>query len=335
MSPELLIYATLIICTSIGALSANLTLLLLFVSHLKLRTDTWGLTLNLSLCDMMFGISVTSVAIFSILGGSTFLNYGIACKLVGFTMVLLQLASLNSLAWTTVDKFTEICFPLRYAQIVTKRRIWIILSFLWIYAILVAALPFMGFGDYSFNEDVYACLPSLNATTMPYSMMLFSGGIITPILAISVLYVAIIHIARSQAKRGTFVCNDQHCYYVPIRSYFRNTFVLIFSAFYLLVCWLPSITISFYEIFHAHDVPPIAQMASMWLIVLTSGINPWVNSLAQRKYRKALRESWRKLKRLFQDMGSSTESPSENERHSSPQTHHCLPGHNTTSSIQT
>lgn len=230
MSSVLLIYVTLIISTSVGAVSANLTLLLLFVSHLKLRTDTWGLTLNLSLCDMIFGISVISVAIYSSLGGGTLLNNGLACKLVGFTFVLLHLASLNSLVWATVDKFTEICFPLRYAQIVTKRRIWIILISLWIYAIVVAALPFMGFGDYSFNKEVYMCLPSLNSTTMAYSVMFLIGGVITPISAMSLLYITIIHIARNQAKRGTFVCNDQHCYYVPIRSYFRNTLILIVSA---------------------------------------------------------------------------------------------------------
>ncbi|XP_073495201.1 rhodopsin, GQ-coupled-like [Phyllobates terribilis] len=335
MSSVLIVYATLIISTSVGAVSANLTLLLLFVSHLKLRTDTWALILNLSLCDMLFGISVISVAVYSCLGGGAFLNNSIACKLVGFMFVLLQLASLNSLVWATVDKFTEICFPLRYAQIVTKRRIWIILIFLWIYAIAFAALPFMGFGDYSFNKDVYVCLPSLNSTTMAYSVMLLSGGVLTPISAIGVFYFAIIQIARNQAKRGTFVCNDQHCHYVPIRSYFRNTLILVVSALYLLVCWVPSITISFCEIFHTYNVPPVAEMASTWLIVLTSGINPWVNSLAQRKYRKALRESWQKIKRIFQDMGSSVEMPRENERHPSIQTHHCLPGHNTARTIQT
>ncbi|XP_071971459.1 adenosine receptor A3-like [Engystomops pustulosus] len=335
MSPELLVYVTLLISAGVGAVGANLTLLFLFLSHLKLRTDTWGLTLNLSLCDMLFGMSIISVGICGILGGGTFFNTDIACKLVGSVLVLLQVASLNSLAWTTMDKFTEICFPLRYAQIVTKRRIWIILIFLWICAIVVAALPFIGFGEYSFNQDVHMCLPTLNSTTMAYSVVILSGGIITPILAISILYIAIIHIARSQAKRGTFVCNDQHCYYVPIRSYFRNTLVLIVSAFYLPVCWIPSLTISFYEIFYTDNVPPPAQMASVWLIVLTSGINPWVNSLAQRKYRKALRESWRKLKRIFQDMGVGSETPSENERQSSSQTHHCLPGHNMTSTNPT
>ncbi|KAM4690333.1 adenosine receptor A3-like [Rhinophrynus dorsalis] len=336
MQAVLPVYATVLIITSVGVVGANLIVLLLFASHLKLRTDTWALTLNLSLCDMIFGMSVIPVAIYSSLfGGGIFSEGGKACELLGFSFVLLQLVSLNSLVWATVDKFAEICFPLRYAQLITKKRIWFILAFLWSYAMVTAALPFMGFGKYSFSEDVYMCLPSFSSTTTVYSVILLSMGILAPITVITMLYISIIHIARYQARRGTFVCNDQHCYYVPIRSYFRNTVILIVSAFYLLVCWLPSVTISFYEIFYGPNVPGIAKMVSTWLVVLASGLNPWINALAQRKYRKALRESWCKIKRIFENLGSNPEPQSENERHSSIQSHQCLPGHNTASLSQT
>ncbi|KAM9294057.1 adenosine receptor A3-like [Gastrophryne carolinensis] len=329
MTHALSVYTAFMIATSIGAVGANLTLLLLFAFHLKLRKDTWALTLNLSLCDMIFGISVIPVSIYSSLSGSNIFSMdAIACKLLGFIFVLLQLGSLNSLVWATVDKFTEIRFPLRYAQIVTKKRIWTIVALLWIYAVAIAALPLTGFGEYTFSNDVRMCLPSFNSSSTAYGMVLLSGGILAPISAISILYILIIHIARNQAKRGTFVCNDQHCYYVPIRSYFRNTVILIVSASYLLVCWIPSVSISFYEVFYTQKVPVILKMISMWLVVLTSGINPWVNSLAQRKYRKALWESWRKLKRIFEERASISEPPSDNERQSSFQSHQCLPGHN-------
>ncbi|KAM4664083.1 adenosine receptor A3-like [Discoglossus pictus] len=334
MQAALPLYAMLMIATSVGAVGANLLLLVLFASHLKLRTDTWALTLNLSLCDMILGISVIPVAIYSCLsGGGVFAEGGTACQLSGFLLVLLQLASLNSLVWATVDKFAEICFPLRYTQLITKKRIWFVLAFLWLYSLLVATLPFMGFGDYSYSPDVYMCLPSFGPDTVVYCVMLLTVGVLAPITGISVLYIAIIHIARYQARRGTFVCNDQHCYYVPIRSYFRNTIILIVSAFYLLFCWVPCIIITFYEVFYSHNVPAIVKMIATWLILLTPGINPWINSLAQRKYRKALQTSWRKLKQIFENVG--TEHPSDNERHSSIQSHQCLPGNNITTTVQT
>ncbi|XP_053553886.1 rhodopsin, GQ-coupled-like [Bombina bombina] len=245
------------------------------------------------------------------------------------------MASLNSLVWATVDKFAEICFPLRYTQLITKKRILIILVLLWTYSVVVAALPLMGFGDYTFSHEALMCLPTFSSATAVYSVMLLSLCVLTPITGISVLYISIIHIARYQARRGTFVCNDQHCYYVPIRSYFRNTIILIVSACYLVACWIPMITITFYEIFYAHNVPSIVKMISTWLILLTAGLNPWINSLAQRKYRKALQTSWRKLKQMFVKKGSNHEHQSENERHSSIQSHQCLPGNNTVNSVQT
>ncbi|MEE6520703.1 hypothetical protein FKM82_018631, partial [Ascaphus truei] len=226
------VYATLIITTSLGAVAANLLLVILLTCHLKLRTDTWALTLNLSLCDMIFGMSIIPLTVYNSLSkGGVFLEGGTACRLAGFLFVLLQLASLNSLVWATIDKFAEICYPLRYAQLFTRMRIWFILAFLWIYSVVVAAVPFMGMGDYSFSQEVSMCLPSFRSHSRNlYSIMLLSVAVLTPITGISILYLSIIHIARYQAKRGTFVCNDQHCYYVPIRSYFRNTVILIVSA---------------------------------------------------------------------------------------------------------
>eukprot|EP00079_Xenopus_tropicalis_P009122 XP_002932874.1 PREDICTED: rhodopsin, GQ-coupled-like [Xenopus tropicalis] len=337
MHAVLSLFATIMIATSIGTVGANALLLVLFASHLKLRTDTWALTLNLSICDLIFGMCVVPIAIYnSLFQGGIFAEGGIACQLLGFLFVLLQLASLNSLVWATIDKFAEIGFPLRYAQLITKKRIMFILAILWIYAIVVAALPFMGFGVYSFNKDVYMCLPAFGPSTTAYSVLFLTVGVLVPITGISILYLSIIHIARYQAKRGTFVCNDQHCYYVPIRSYFRNTLVLIVSAFYLLVCWLPSVIISFYETFYTSNVPVIAKMVSIWLVVLTSTLNPWINSLAQRNYRRALREGWRKLKRIFESLGSSSERQNDNnERNLNTQSQQCLPGHNTQTLTQT
>ncbi|OCT68746.1 rhodopsin, GQ-coupled [Xenopus laevis] len=331
MHAVLSLFAALMITTSVGTVGANALLLVLFASHLKLRTDTWALTLNLSICDLIIGMCVVPVAIYNCLfQGGIFSEGGTACQLLGFLFVLLQLASLSSLVWATIDKFAEVGFPLRYAQLITKKRITFILAILWIYAIMVAALPFMGFGAYRYSKDVYVCLPAFGSSTTAYSVLFLSVGVLLPITGISILYLSIIHIARYQAKRGTFVCNDQHCYYVPIRSYFRNTLILIVSAFYLLVCWIPSVTIGFYETFYTANVPVIAKMISIWLVVLTSTLNPWINSLAQRNNRRALRESWRKLKRIFESLGSSSEPQNDNnERNLGIQSQQCLPGHNT------
>ncbi|XP_043930176.1 histamine H2 receptor-like [Protopterus annectens] len=295
-----LLYGILMLTSSVGSVSGNILLLIISVLNPKLHTDTSPLSFNLNICDLILGLTVIPAGIYNSLSGvATFTEHQAVCQLTAFLYVLLQLASINSLTWITVDKFAEICYPLHYAQLITKQRIWLILVFLWIYCILNATAPLFGFGTYSYNESKYICLPSFSLTTKAYSVIFLSMGIVVPVLATCFMYSCIIHTARHQAKRGTFVCNDQHCYYVPAKSYFRSTILLISTTICLLICWTPYITISFYETFQSNAVPPLANAISIWLVLFTSALDPWVNAMVQKKYRQALCESWKKLKQKF------------------------------------
>ncbi|XP_034783918.2 histamine H2 receptor [Acipenser ruthenus] len=283
MQIHAVLYAILMIPTSIGSILANILLLLIFAYNLKLQTETSALTLNFCICDLLLGLTVIPFGVHNSLFGIT--NYtkdSFVCQSTAFFYMLLQLASVHSLTWSTIDKFTEICFPLHSAQLFTKKRTWAILCLLWIYCLINASFPFLGFGSYKYGERKFICAPNLQQSSKGYGVVLIAIGVIIPILIMCSLYIYIVKIARNQALRGTFACNDQHCYYVPANNYFRRTIVLISTAMCLLVCWMPYITISFYEMFTGNNIAPLTEVIATWLVLFTSALNPWVTIMSQK-----------------------------------------------------
>lgn len=222
-----LLYAALMILSSVASACGNLLLLLLLLLHRELRSDTTALTLSCGLSDLALGLSAVPFGAHNSLARPDGIpSKGAACQAGGFVFVLLRTASLHSLTWATVDKFTEICFALSYRRIWTGRRTQAVLLLLWCFCLLNATLPLLGFGSYSYSHARFLCAPGFTADNKAFNVLWMAAGVVAPILTMCGLYGYIVYVARKQARRGTFMCNDQHCFYVPANSYFRSSMVM-------------------------------------------------------------------------------------------------------------
>ncbi|XP_067847406.1 beta-2 adrenergic receptor [Heptranchias perlo] len=235
------LYAFLMILTCVGSITGNILLLLTLGFNQKLQTDTSVLIFNLCICDLILGLIVIPVGARNILfDEACYSRQDSWCQFFAFLYVLLQLASVHSMTWVTIDKFAEICLPLHYVQLFTKRRAWGTIVCVWIYCILNASLPFVGLGQYTYEEHRYICAPSFNSSLKAYCVITIAIGVFVPIMVVCCLSIYIVHIARYQALRGTYECNDQHCYSVPAKCYLRGTIILVsatlYNFFYTLSC---------------------------------------------------------------------------------------------------
>lgn len=228
MEASAVVYAALMICSSAFSVCGNSVLLLVLLLNKNLRTDTWPLTCSFCLCDLALGLSVIPLAAHtSLFRPEGYPSGGAVCQASAFLFVLLQLASVHSLTWATVDKFTEICFALSYVSVFTARRAWAVLAAVWGYCLLNAALPLVGFGSYGYSAGRYMCVPSFRSSCAGFNVLFLGLGILAPILAMCCLYGYIVYVAKRQARRGTFVCNEQHCFYVPANNYLRSSIVMV------------------------------------------------------------------------------------------------------------
>ncbi|XP_028994901.1 adenosine receptor A3 [Betta splendens] len=228
--PDLLrmLYAAMMLLSSVASISGNVLLLLVLLLHRELRSDTLGLTVSFSLSDLALGLCIMSVGAHnSFSHPEGYDSESPFCQGTGFLFLLLQTSSIQSLTWATVYKFTKICFALSYSSIWTAGRNRMVLLLIWLFCLVNATLPLLGFGSYVYSPSRFLCGPGFTMENRYFVMLWMVPGILVPLLTMCSLYGYIVHLGRKQARRGTFMCNDLHCFHVPANNYLRSSVVVV------------------------------------------------------------------------------------------------------------
>ncbi|XP_061407159.1 trace amine-associated receptor 6-like [Lethenteron reissneri] len=316
------VFTALAVCTCLFVVASNFLYLLLLAEYRHLRAHTNAFMLHLAACDLalglvgLIGLPLASAHQAGLLGDE-------ACRAATFVLVQLQVMAVHSITWLSIGRFLEIRLSLTHTQVLTPARSGLALAAVWTYAALIAGLPFAGLGRYGYNANAGMCTPlfedgGARASDSPYSgvrrsngeggglpfvrqegsgaycSLALGGGVAAPIAVLCGMYAYVVHAACKQAKRGTFVCDEENCRYVPANRYLKCTVMLITAVATLLTCWLPHMTISFYISFTGKPAPWTAQAIASWMLSLPSALNPWANSLSQRKFRKAMTQRWKR-----------------------------------------
>ncbi|XP_068593297.1 adenosine receptor A3 [Cebidichthys violaceus] len=286
------LYAPLMVLSGVASICGNLLLLLVLLLNKELQTDTLGLTVSFCISDLALGLSTIPLGAYnSLTRPSCYSSEGAFCQGSGFLFLLLQTSSVHSLAWATVDKFTEICFALSYHAMWTLGRSRAMLVLVWAFCLATAASPLLGFGGYAYSESRFLCCLNFTTENRLFVALWMSVGVAAPILTVCSLYGYIVYVAGKQARRGTFMCNELHCYYVPANNYLRSSVVMVSTSVCLLVCWLPYISVGLYETFSGQQSPAVISALSTWLVLTSAALNPWITCMTQIRYRAAVLQS--------------------------------------------
>ena len=225
------VFAALMVLNSVASVAGNLLVLLLLLLDKELRADSSALSLSLSLCDLGLGLSVLPLAAHSSLAGGP-PGHGPLCQAAGFLFLLLQTASLHSLAWLTLGRCSQLCLALSSSRLWAGRRTLGPLLLLWAFCLLTAALPLLGVGRYAYSPSTFLCGPALEAAAAGrgFGLYVLLLGVLLPLGGVCILQACMAATARRQARRGTFTCNQDHCFYVPASSYTRTAGLLLATS---------------------------------------------------------------------------------------------------------
>lgn len=237
------------------------------------------------------------------------------CQIASFVMVLMILASFYSLSALSLDRYFIISDPMRYPFKSTTNKKILVVILLWMFCVLFASAPMIGWGQYKFQPDAIPICGLNMKYSQSFTIVLIALGFALPIVIDIYCCGKIIAIARRQARsidsrKGsnsstTSTSSTRSAASTksiqPIAKLSKlkqkiNSLRLVFAGTgSFLFCWLPYIVAHVWmttvrNISHNKEsMPYILEFVVLCVALMNGLINPVVIMVSNRDYRREIK----------------------------------------------
>ena len=181
----------------IFAIIGNFTLMGMIVTVRKLHSKTHIFIVDLTISDILVALTVVPIDIDRLIRRGFFYNVA-TCEFVTVMFFMSLPASALSLSLLTLERYITLKYPLTHHKILTRKRAIAALIFKWIYVILVASLPAMGWVYHQTMVVKHRCEVYF---TMPYAAFMVAANFALPLLIILIANIEIFRIANHAALK--------------------------------------------------------------------------------------------------------------------------------------
>ena len=315
------------------ALVFNSIVVYAFIAYKKLRSSATNyFVISLAISDLLTSALVTTFKADSTLKYQKWTHGEFMCN-VYTTMYLLAVPStVINLCAFTVDRFLVLRMPLRYNTLMPPKRAALIISCLWIYAIIWACLPVMGWKatSYSSVEDGFCYF----MTVREYNIMVNIVNFLLPMIFMAILWSFIYSIVHQHRKRVLKIerslslntndsSNSSNNIMINangeghamthltqknekrerkrIRRNVRGSRYLGFIVVLFYFCWLPYVTASMIGNLciwcnSQGLIPYVLYDALLALGFMNSALNPFLYPFHDKHFKEAFRDMWKKIR---------------------------------------
>lgn len=296
--PISVIYVALISIATIG----NTLVIITICSWSSLRKSTTNFfILSLAVSDLLTASVAMPLDLDLLLSDNIWRHGKLLCEIWATVYLSTVPTSILTLMAVGLDRYKTLSDPLskfREYQFMTRKRAVLVVIIIWVYSVMFAVIPFMGWQQYPTSLMEGQCLFNI---TYIYSAASSFINFIIPLLITSFLYGKIYLIAyrhngkliskgRSEntVQKTTAAPAEQKAFMNNLKA--AKTVSVIVSGF--IVCWLPfcvlSLTMSF--CFSCLDRIPEKLYASLLLLGYSNcALNPCLYSFKNQKFRKFCR----------------------------------------------
>lgn len=273
----------------LAAIIGNAVVLWLIARNESLRTISNLFLTSLAAADFLVGMGIAPVWIIKrCLGYKADTYLQTDGKANDYLWIHTTVATTFNLCCVSLDRYIAIIHPLRYKDILNKRRCYVLIATVWLVSLI---------------------LPCSRFLVMDGSVALWlSFTIITvfmPMIVITFCSIRILRVAAEQSKKMKTDSTIQNQDAVKKgKKNFKAAKTVSIVVGLFVVCWFPSLVTSLVNYF-APDRCGLNKLLSyytVWtsveaLAFTSSGINPWVYCLRNEEFYEALIRTFPRLKR--------------------------------------
>ena len=318
---KVVLILTELIVVIVGLLG-NFIVLYAFIFYKKLRSNVTNyFVTSLALSDILTTGLVTPFHLDATTTDHQWTHGEFICSLYTTMYLLAVPSSIMNLCAVTVDRYLVLKMPFRYNSLMTPRRAVLIICCLWVYAIVWACLPVMGWKqDLPAVEDGTCYF----LTTEEYNIAMNLVNFILPMVFMAIFWFfihAIVHqhhkrfqrIERSlslntnessnssngdAAQMSSLMSSGNHIKEkMTLRRNVRGSRYIGFIVILFYFCWLPSVSLSLIGNLCKSCTPIPFEVFDVFLALgfLNSALNPFLYPFHDKHFKEAFRDIWRKI----------------------------------------
>ena len=315
------------------ALACNSIVVYAFIAYKKLRTSATNyFVISLAISDILTSAFVTTFKLDLTLKMGKWAHGAFMCSLYTTMYLLAVPSSVINLCAVTVDRYLVLRMPLRYNTLMPPRRAGCIIGFLWIYAVIWACLPVLG---WRWDLPAYVNGTCYFVSKREYNIAVNIVNFILPMLFMAIFWSFIYSIVQQHRKRvlkierslslntnnssdsSNIININGEAHYLAqlapknennnnkrerkrMRRNVRGSRHLGFIVVLFYFCWLPYVTISMIGNLcewcdQQRLIPYVLYDAFLALGFVNCALNPFLYPFHDKHFKEAFRDMWRKL----------------------------------------
>ncbi|XP_072552861.1 opsin 8, group member b [Salminus brasiliensis] len=247
------------------------------------------LSVNLAVTDLGAAVSMYPLAVASSwnhawLGGkATCIYYG----LMGFFFGIASVATLTVMAMVRFSVSLTLQSP---KEKISKRRVHVLLAGTWLYALLWALFPLLGWGRYGPEPFGLSCTLAwgeMKEHSPSFVISMFSMNLAIPAIIIISCYFGIalrLYVSYKSVDNGNLVPNT-------VKMQRRLMVIAILISFGFLGCWTPYGIVSLWSIYSSSaSIPPYVSMLPCLFAKTSTVYNPLIYYTFSKTFKQQVKQ---------------------------------------------
>ncbi len=286
------IIGSVILLVGMAGMLGNALVIYVFCRSQTLRSPSNLLVVNLAVADFLMSLTQSPVFFVASLHRRWVLGE-LACELYAFCGALFGITSMMTLTAIAVDRCLAITRPLALLGGVSRCRVLVVLTGVWLYSLGWSLPPFFGWSAYIPEGLQTSCswdYMSFTAAVRTYTILLFAFVFFVPLVLISGCYFAIFQAVRRAGREVEQLnCGETNKAYERLRSEWRLAKVALGVILLFVISWTPySVVALTATAGYAHLLTPYMNSVPAVIAKASAIHNPIIYAITHPKYRAAI-----------------------------------------------